>query len=173
MGWLHLKLFSRIGLAKIRRVAEPPALEADQKPTIDLDSLRAIYVNRMYVLRHYLQEVTLPALEREALEDEGAQPKRVVRSAAHLLRWQPNMLDEESQEWLRELIERHPGLESVLEYRNELKSFWEGAYRSNDKLLADFRAWCARAEASGIQGMQDFVAYLRSFRAMPEQTAAT
>jgi stearoyl-CoA desaturase (delta-9 desaturase) len=173
MGWLHLKLFSWLGLARIRRVAEPPALESDENTTIELDSLRAIFVNRMFVLRHYLQEVTLPALERAAAEDDGARTNGMIRYAARLLRRQPHLLDEESRDWLGELIDRYPGVKPVLEYRNELKSFWEGANTSNDKLVADFRAWCARAEASGIQGMQDFVAYLRSFRAMPEPTAAT
>jgi stearoyl-CoA desaturase (delta-9 desaturase) len=60
----------------------------------------------------------------------------------------------------------------VLEFRNDLKSLWEGAHTSNERLLADFREWCARAEASGIQGMEDFVAYLRSFREMPEPATA-
>jgi stearoyl-CoA desaturase (delta-9 desaturase) len=174
MGWVHLKLFSWLGLAKIRRVAEPPALTPHASPVIDLDALRAIIVNRMYVLRHYLNEVTLPALEREADErGESDHSGRMVRAAARLLRWQPHLLDEQSQNWLTQLIERHPSLGAVLEYRNELKGFWEGAHTSNEKLLADFRAWCARAEASGIQGMQDFVEYLRSFRAMPERSAAT
>lgn len=173
MGWLHIKFLSWFGLAKVRRIAEPPQLEADEKSTIDLDSLRAIFINRMYVLRHYLQEVTLPALEREAAQGNESQPNSVLSSAARLLRWQPHLLDEESRDRLGDLIEGHPGLQSVLEYRNELKSFWEGAHTSNERLLTDFRAWCARAEASGIQGMQDFVAYLRSFRAMPEPAAAT
>ncbi|HMB72103.1 MAG TPA: fatty acid desaturase [Gammaproteobacteria bacterium] len=174
MGWLHLKLFSWLGLARIRRVARPPQLRADTSSAIDIDSLRAIIVNRMYVLRHYLHEVTLPALEHEAGQRGAAtHSNSMIRSAARLLRWQPHLLDAQSQDWLTQLIERHPSLESVLEYRNELKSFWEGAHTSNEKLLADFRAWCARAEASGIQGMQDFVAYLRSFRAMPESALAT
>jgi hypothetical protein len=34
--------------------------------------------------------------------------------------------------------------------------------------LADFRQWCARAEASGIQYLEEFVAYLKTYRAMPE-----
>jgi stearoyl-CoA desaturase (delta-9 desaturase) len=173
MGWLHIRLFSWLGLVKVRRVATPPALETDENKPIDLDSLRAIFVNRMFVLRYYLQEVTLPALEREARKDGSDKPKSMIRAAARLLRRQPHLMDEESADWLGELIERNPGLKSVLEYRNELKGFWEGAHTSNEKLLADFRAWCARAEASGIQGMQDFVAYLRSFRAMPEPAAAT
>ena len=154
-------------------MAKPPALARHRQPTIELDSLRAIFVNRMYVLRHFLHEVTLPALEREAGGETAGQSSRMLRSAARLLRRQPHLLDDQSQHWLDELIERHPGLRSVLEYRNELKSFWEGAHTSNEKLLADFRAWCARAEASGIQGMQDFVGYLRSFAAMPEPAAAT
>jgi len=60
----------------------------------------------------------------------------------------------------------------VLEFRNELKALWEGAHTSNERLLADFRAWCARAEASGIQGMAEFVAYLRSFNGMREPATA-
>lgn len=174
MGWLHLKLFCRLGLAKVRRVARPPQLRADASHAIDIDSLRAIIVNRMYVLRHYLQEVTLPTLEQEAGQrGEGTHSSSMIRSAARLLRRQPHLLDEQSHDWLTQLIERHPSLRSVLEYRNELKGFWEGAHTSNEKLLSDFRAWCARAEASGIQGMQDFVEYLRSFRAMPESALAT
>ena len=82
------------------------------------------------------------------------------------------MLDEESRASLGHLIEKYPSLNVVLEYRNELKSLWEGAHTSNEKLLADFRSWCTRAEASGIQGMKDFVDYLRSFRALPEPARA-
>jgi len=56
----------------------------------------------------------------------------------------------------------------VLQFRNELKQLWEGAHTSNERLLAEFREWCARAEQSGISGLQEFVAYLRSFPAMRE-----
>jgi stearoyl-CoA desaturase (delta-9 desaturase) len=78
------------------------------------------------------------------------------------------MLDEGSRKRLAELAARHPRLETVLQFRNELRNLWEGAHTSNERLLADFREWCARAEQSGIQGLQDFVAYLKSFRAVRE-----
>lgn len=165
MGWLHIKLLSLFGLVKVRRVAQRPELLESARP-IDLDALRAIIVNRMHVLRHFTNSVTLPAIARA---DDGANAMRgFLRKARQLLSWQPHMLDEESRASLSQMIERYPSLKVVLEYRNELKSLWEGAHSSNEKLLADFRAWCARAEASGIQGMNDFVDYLRSFRALAE-----
>ena len=166
LGWLHLKLFSMLGLAKIRRVATQPKLDGANEP-ISLDALRAIMVNRMHVLRHYTNNVTLPVLRRE-LDSLGESGGSAVRAAKGWLSRQPQMLDESSRRRLSELIDQHPRFKAVLEYRNELKGLWEGAHMSNERLLAEFREWCARAEASGIQGMQDFVEYLRSFRRMPE-----
>jgi stearoyl-CoA desaturase (delta-9 desaturase) len=172
MGWLHIKVLSFFGLVKVRRLAQQPNLE---RPAghIELDALRAIIINRMHVLRHFTNHVTLPALARETeVIDNSASATRIVRKAARLLRWQPDMLDEASRDRLAELVEKYPSFRAVLEYRNELKSLWEGAHTSNEKLLADFRAWCSRAETSGIQGMKDFVEYLRSFRSMPEPAVA-
>ena len=61
----------------------------------------------------------------------------------------------------------------TLPFRSELKQLWEGAHTSNERLLTEFREWCARAEQSGIQGMQEFVTYLKSFPAMREQVRAS
>ena len=165
MGWLHLKALVFFGLAKIRRVASTPELEQSARSAADLDELRAIMVNRMHVLRAYMQRVTLPVLRREA-EGLGDNTSSLLRAARKALIRHPQMLDERSRKRLAELAARHPRFETVLQFRNELRNLWEGAHTSNERLLADFREWCARAEQSGIQGLQDFVAYLKSFRAM-------
>jgi stearoyl-CoA desaturase (delta-9 desaturase) len=167
IGWMYLKLFSALGLAKIRRVATQPELAGAPVPAPDLDNLRAVIVNRMHVLRHFTQCVTLPLLKRE-LAGLGDNANAAVRSARRMLSWQPSLLDEASRERLAQLIDSHPSLKTVMEYRAELKSLWEGAHTSNERLLSDFREWCARAEASGIQALTDFVAYLKSFQALPE-----
>ena len=176
MGWLHLKVLEFFGLAKIRRVANPPQLidaqSASEANTGELDKLRAIIVHRMHVLRHYTQSVTMPVLRQELEGLVGGNLNGMLRRTRRMLSWQPHMLDEMSQHSLAELVEQHPHFKTVLEFRNELKSLWEGAHTSNERLLADFRAWCARAEASGIQGMAEFVAYLRSFNGMREPALA-
>jgi stearoyl-CoA desaturase (delta-9 desaturase) len=167
MGWLHLKVLAWLGLARIKRVAalQPELVTEARNP--DLDSLRAVIIHRMHVLRHYTNNVTLPELRRE-LEHLGENANSVVAAARRLLAWEPHLLDAASRARLAELVDRHPGLKTALQYRNGLKNLWEGAHQSNERLLAEFCQWCAEAEASGIQCLEDFVAYLKSFRAIPE-----
>ena len=166
MGWLHLKVFAALGLAKIRRVAAEPELTEDHG-SVDLEALRAILVNRMHVLRHYLNNVTLPVLDRETADSGEAVPP----AARSWLTWQPHMLDEQAREKLSEMVDGLPKFKTVLEFRNELKQLWEGAHTSNERLLEEFSNWCARAEESGIEYLQEFAAYLRSYQ--PEPAAAT
>jgi len=166
MGWLHLKVFSLLGLAKIRRIApRPEFVEVSSAP--DIDALRAILINRMHVLRHYSQSVTIPVLRREVeqLEDNA---NSLVRRAKTWLSRHPSLLDQGSQERLVELMDKHPSLKTVVEFRNELRELWEGAHTSNERLLADLKRWCARAEESGIQALEEFAAYLQSFRPVPQ-----
>ena len=165
MGWLHLKLLVWLKLAKVRRVANPPQLETTSRATTELDELRAIIVHRMHVLRHYTHNVTLPVLRRE-IESLGENANSLVHATRRNLSWEK--FDEGSRQRLDELAQRHPSFKTVLEFRSELKQLWEGAHTSNERLLAEFREWCTRAEQSGIQGLQEFVAYLKSFRAMRE-----
>jgi stearoyl-CoA desaturase (delta-9 desaturase) len=165
MGWLHLKVLVWLGLAKVRRVANPPQLEQTARATTEIDDLRAIIIHRMHVLRHYTHNVTLPVLRRE-LESLGENANSLVRTTRRNLSWEK--FDEASRQRLDELAQRHPSFKTVLEFRSELKQLWEGAHTSNDRLLAEFREWCTRAEQSGIHGLQEFVAYLKSFRAMRE-----
>jgi stearoyl-CoA desaturase (delta-9 desaturase) len=167
MGWLHLKVLEFLGLAKIRRVAPSPELERSASSGPELDALRAIIVNRMHVLRHYTNNVSLPVLRRE-LESFGDNANSLLRAARKALIRHPQMLDERSRKRLAELAARHPRFDTVLRFRNELRNIWEGAHTSNDRLLAEFREWCVRAEQSGIQGLQEFVAYLKRFRALRE-----
>ncbi len=170
LGWLHLKVLAAIGLAKIKRVAPEPELVIAAK-TPDVDALRAVIINRMHVLRHYTNSVTLPVLSCE-LEQLGDTATRLLRRAKRLLSWQPGFMDRASQERLADLIDRHPGLKTVLDFRSDLTALWEDAHSSNERLLADFKEWCARAEASGIEALQEFAAYLKSFQALPEPALA-
>jgi hypothetical protein len=151
-----------LGLAKVRRVANEPELgSAAASP--DLEALRSILINRMHVLRAYMQRVTLPVLGREC-EERGDISCSVVPMVGRWLTWHPRLLDEAERERLGELTHQLPSFGLVLRFRNELKNLWEGAHTSNERLLEDFRQWCRRADESGNQYLREFVAYLRSFQ---------
>jgi stearoyl-CoA desaturase (delta-9 desaturase) len=120
----------------------------------------------MYVLRAYMYQVTLPVLRREC-ESLGSSARGLLPKVRRWLTWQPQMLEESERATLGELTRQLPAFELVLQFRNELKNLWEGAHTSNEGLLEDFRQWCRRAEESGNQYLEDFVAYLRTIQPSP------
>ena len=165
MGWLHLRLFAALGLARIRRVAPKPEL-VEEPSSPDIEALRSILINRMHVLRHYRKSVTFPVLRGEIRQYKG-KARAPIRRAKRWLTRHPSLLDNQSQERLAELMEKYPSLKTVMEYRNELKALWETTDLSNERLLAELVRWCSRAEASGIKALEEFSAYLKSFRPSP------
>lgn len=165
LGWLQLRVFSALGLARIRRVASEPEL-APQERAPDIDALRAILINRMHVLRAYMHKVTLPVLRREC-EALGKNARGLSPKVRRWLTRQPALLEEDDRRKLGELAEELPTFGLVLNFRNELKKLWEGAHKSNESLLDELRQWCRRAEESGDQCLRDFVAYLRSLEPSP------
>ena len=165
LGWWHLRLFAALGLARIRRVAPKPEL-VEEASSPDIEALRSILINRMHVLRHYRKSVTFPVLRGEIRKYKG-KARAPVRRAKRWLTRHPSLLDVQSQERLAELMERYPSLKTVMEYRNELKALWETTDLSNERLLAELVQWCSRAEASGIKALEEFAAYLKSFRPSP------
>ena len=161
IGWLYLRVFQALGLAKVRKIAPHPIVAERPRQQVDLDNLRTIIINRMHVLRDYTRFVTLPVLKHERAVAAG---NRLLRKARKLLVRQPVLLDEKSTERLRDLLSDNAALETVYEFRERLRGLWSGAGISNEKLLAQLKDWCAEAEASGIKALEDFAARLRSYQ---------
>ena len=130
---------------------------------VDQDNLRAIIVNRMHVLRDYTRHVTLPVLKLEKARAMAA-GDRALKRAKKLLVRQPALLDEKSHERLRQVLAGSATLETVHEFRERLRELWSGANVSNEKLLKQLKDWCAEAEASGIQVLEEFAARLRGYQ---------
>lgn len=167
MGWLYIKVFSFLGLAKVRRVTPTPVIADDHR--IDLETLRAVIVNRMHVLRNYTRHVTLPVFKSQ-LAESGENLSRRVRS---LLVRRPTLLDEKANQRLHEVLSSNQALKTVHEFRERLRDLWEGATDiSNDKLLRQFHDWIAQAEASGIRVLHEFAQNLKSYRLQPSMTTA-
>ena len=160
IGWLYINVFRALGLAKVKKVAPQPRLQATPRQQVDIDTLRAIIVNRMHVLRDYTRHVTLPVLRREWAD---AASGVTLRRARTLLTRQPKLLDERARHRLGEMLSDNPALRTVHDFRERLSRLWSGANVSNERLLQQLRDWCAEAEASGIQVLEDFAARLRSY----------
>ena len=162
IGWMYITVFRALGLAKVKKVAPKP-LVAEPAENVDIETLRAVIVNRMHVLRDYTRQVTLPEFRRQKGDDP------LWRRAKRLLVRQPALLDEAARDRLHSLLERNPRLATVYQFRERLRELWSGATNvSNEKLVAQLRQWCNEAEASGIKALQDFARKLRGYAIAPQ-----
>jgi stearoyl-CoA desaturase (Delta-9 desaturase) len=163
IGWLYIRVFQAIGLARVIRVAPSP-VKVEPRVHIDLENVRAVIVNRMHVLRDYTRNVTLPVF-REELRVAGTKLSSRVRK---LLVREPALLDKQAQSRLKEVLASNQTLKTVHEFRERLAVMWSGANMSNEKLVQHLKEWVAQAEASGIKVLQDFAATLRSYAMQPQ-----
>jgi stearoyl-CoA desaturase (Delta-9 desaturase) len=161
IGWSVIRVLERIGLARVRRVA--PVLDHVEREHLDLDGVRAIVMARLHVLRDYSRMVTLPTLAAE-WQHFGEKPRRMWRQAKAALIREHMLLDDAARAHLDEMLARSEVLQTVHEYRERLKTLWESSTASNDKLVADFRAWIDEAERSGIDALEHFARRLRGYR---------
>ena len=162
IGWLYICIFRALGLCTVRRLAPKPYIEDSRQ--VDLQTLRAVLINRMHVMRDYTRSVTLPELRRERLADRG---NKMLRRAKLWLIKRPHMLDEFTRQNLLRILENNHTLRTVHDLRESLVEIWEQANVSNECLVKDLKDWCAEAEASGIRSLEEFSARLRGYIPQP------
>jgi stearoyl-CoA desaturase (delta-9 desaturase) len=159
IGWLWIRLFSALRLAKVRWVAPRPRLERRRR-VLDDDTVRALFTNRMHVLRAYSRRVVLPVCRDLARhEPQGAVPG----IAPKLMIRHPTLLADEARRKLRELLEEYEVLRRVVEYRGTLQQLWDGSSASPARALAQLREWCSGAEKSGIGALREFAQGLPAY----------
>jgi stearoyl-CoA desaturase (delta-9 desaturase) len=161
IGWAVLGMLSLLGLARVRRTAPRPMPEPI-RPGVDLETVRAVIVGRMHVMRDYTRRVTLPVLRAELAALRARIPERASRLRRLVVR-DGSLLDSVSRERLAEVLASSQALATVHEYRERLKALWTTANTSNEGLIAQLRDWCAQAEASGIRSLQEFARTLRGY----------
>jgi stearoyl-CoA desaturase (delta-9 desaturase) len=166
IGWLYISVLKTFGLCRVRRVAPKPVI-APTPRQVDIDTLRAVLVNRMHVLRDYTFGVVLPVLDREAQTGDG-----LVKTARRLLVRRPQLLDEPGRSRLAAVLAASPTLRAVHDYRQQLTALWEQTNVSNDQLVKQLREWCNQAEASGIEALRQFSARLRGYLPDPAMSPA-
>ena len=159
IGWFYICMLRALGLCKIRRMAPKPNF-VDEPRHVDLETLQVILVNRMHVLRDYTRKVTLPVLRIERRADRS---NNLLRKARKLVVRRPGRLDDVARARLAALLADHQTIRVVHEYRERLTELWEQANVSNEHLLTQLKEWCAMAEASGIQALEDFATRLRGY----------
>lgn len=170
LGWEYIRILQFFGLAKVRRVAPrlrwqangPVAIEA-----MDQEQLQEIIAHRYDVLARYSRMIkSAVAHEIKMLKLRRCKAERtLLRRCRQWLLRDPQALAPLQQAEVARALTIAPTLSTLLQMRHELTAIWESSTASSDQLLADLRAWCQRAQASGIEGLEQFAYRLRSYAA--------
>ena len=161
IGWFYIKLFSFLGLAKVKKLAPKPKRQKD-KNQIDHDTIAAIIKNRFQVMAQYRKKVVSPVVKAEVskLDSEfdlgfGKIKKLLCRNES--------LITEQNQARLESLLSSNQALEMVYEFRLKLQVIWEKTNQSKAEMIASLNQWCAEAEQTGIEALQDFSDQLKTY----------
>jgi stearoyl-CoA desaturase (delta-9 desaturase) len=162
LGWCYIRVLGALGLARVRKIAPRPHLRRD-KLVADLDTLRAIVVNRLHVASAYARQV-VKRVHREELRLVGARnSRRLLRRARRLLIREASLLDEEAKHILERTFACSRRLEVVYQFNLQLQAIWSERTARPEVLLHLLQDWCRRAEATGIKALGEFAERLRGY----------
>jgi len=160
LGWLYIKTLSAFGLVKVKRTVPRPEI-IPGKNQINITDLQAIIHNRIQVMTEYSKGVILP-LFKQGKEKNSIERGVWLRIKTALIR-ENAVIDEVWRRDLEQFLEKNKTLGIVYQFRTQLQSIWDRTTANQKELLEALQEWCRRAEATGIQKLQDFVCYLKGY----------
>ncbi len=165
IGWVAIRIFEKLGLAKVLRVA--PSLA--QRPNImlpDTDTLKAVVVARFDVSKRYFREVIVPVL-REEMAQAGATRERLSRRLRNALANNGRWLNDDMRKRLDEWVAHRPSLATVCEFRDRLQAVIARTALNSEARLHALQEWCHQADASRIRALERFSAQIRGMMLVP------
>jgi len=162
LGWMYIRLLSLLRLAKIKRLAPRRAVIVERRESIDLETVRAVVVNRMYVMASYARDVIYPVLRQERKQC-GSTCRQTLRRARGLLIRDTSLINARARKRLDSILARFNDLRVVYQYRQQLQSVWTARAASQEALRTALQEWCQQAEATGISALQEFSRRLRGY----------
>ncbi len=168
IGWLYIRTFEILGLAKVRKT--PPKLELGSvKPVADGKTLEAVIANRYEVMAKYAAEMKRAVgSEMERLKAQGAENTAKWKSMLAAKDWlhrDDDKIPPRVKPELAQALGESPKLAKLVAMREELRGLWTRTGVSAEQLVADLQAWCKKAEESGIAALQEFSLKLRAAHA--------
>jgi stearoyl-CoA desaturase (delta-9 desaturase) len=159
IGWMYIKALVALRLARVKKVA-PRARLGLARTAVDLETLQAVITHRYDILSKYLQSL------RQLAQEELARVKVDAGQRRTLKRWlgqQVESLPAPEQHKFVAVLEKCDRLAKVYAMRAELEALWARSTETSEQLLKQLQDWMHRAEASGIQQLEEFSLRLRRY----------
>jgi len=164
IGWMYICCLSALGLAKVKRVAPKVRIDTAKK-VCDVDTVRAVLANRYEVLAKYgklLQKTYYEEIAQIKLHTQNFGDVDLKR-IKHWLHIDETSLNERDKLKLSLVIQNSDKLNLIYTLRQELISIWFRSTATKEQMVKQLEDWCHRAEASGIDTLQQFSRRLRCY----------
>jgi stearoyl-CoA desaturase (Delta-9 desaturase) len=167
IGWVYIRILEILGLASVKKVA-PRVSFSRASSGIDVDTLRAVVLNRFHVLKLYGRRVLAPVLHGETGGEPGFTRRQLDRVRRLMIREDARLRpDPHARQWLEAALERSPKLRTVYQFMQQLRALSGQTTGKNEGDLRRLQAWCTEAEASGIRALREFALQLQAYTTRP------
>ncbi|HEY1057654.1 MAG TPA: fatty acid desaturase [Limnobacter sp.] len=168
IGWMYIRIFSFLGLVKVKKVAQRPRFASKSKASLDLVTVQAVINHRYDVMARYASSMR-KAFRAEAArlkqQAKSAQERSVLAKAKKLLSIDEAKLSDAQRMELEQLCAQSSLIRGLVEMRRELRVIWERTNLSKEQMLTHLQQWCEKAEQSGNQWLQDMSLRIRRYAA--------
>jgi stearoyl-CoA desaturase (delta-9 desaturase) len=158
IGWVYIRILEIMGLATVKKLPPKPILA--QLTAASETTLQAVIANRYEVMARYSKTL------RKTFDAEVVHMRELASqySDQHLWLYKDEAkLTANEKARLEELILKNKSVRLMVEMRRDLSSLWERSHVTKEQLTTQLQAWCQKAEASGMTGLQDFSLRLRRY----------
>jgi stearoyl-CoA desaturase (delta-9 desaturase) len=163
IGWMYIRIMAMLGLARVLRVA-PKVNWLPVRPNVDLGMLQAIITHRYDVITRYASGMKQELADEVSRLKAGAHMPQVDLSRLRQwLRLGPTAMQTQDKYVLEKMLARSDKLDTIYRMRAELSAMWERSNESKEQLVKQLQDWCQKAEASGIEALQEFSQRLRRY----------
>lgn len=163
LGWGYIRVLKAFGLAQVKKLAPRPVLRPGWNQ-IDMETVRAVVLNRLHVMTDYARRVVWPVLQESRQRLAG---RFRLHQAKTLLTRDPGLMDDQARGRLELLLSCCQNLRTVYQFRQQLQAVWQRRAATQEHLCEALQDWCARAEATGIQALEQFAQRLRGYGLQP------
>jgi len=168
LGWLYIRALEIVGLAKVKKVA-PQAKFDWSKVACDVDTLQAVIAHRFEITTKYANtlkatcKTEIQRLRAEGVAFDGLRSSGAWKTFRGWMQSDSTTLTEASRASLDKALKQSSTLETVYAFKRELMEMWDRTTLSKEEMVARLEDWCKRAEASGIEALQQFSRRLRAY----------
>ena len=161
IGWMYIRLLEFFNFAKVKRIA-PKVRIVNDKQVVDMDTVRAVLSNRFHILKIYGRKVIYPALKESSFHTNKNEQK-LFKLAHKLMIREDIRIEDMAKQKLDKVLQCNNTLATIFQFKQQLIEIWAHASHKNTNRVQSLQSWCNEAEQTGINALQEFATFLRSY----------